>query len=220
MGRRSIVRTKLPAEIAGSFVLAIWRMCHVFGGHYWRTVKRTGVNVYRQCVICGKRDGYRDPDKRTTGYQPLDRHWVHTSVWSTPGRKVTAMRTNDLQDAIGAWADRAFPQSSDWSRAIHLFRESIELIFAVEPATNPSVLASELIQEVWKAIEKERRRDRREGGHDIPTEAAHIVMILLHMAHAGRFSLEEMIIREFGDVQGRTWGMPDAQGVAESVKTD
>ena len=47
---------------------------HLF--HRWKIVRDTGITVYSQCKMCGKR--------RVTqygGFQPIDRHWVKTGEW-------------------------------------------------------------------------------------------------------------------------------------------
>jgi hypothetical protein len=47
----------------------------------WRTVKDTGVNVYQQNAVTGRRRVLRAPG---SGYQPVDTRWLAGGDWSSP----------------------------------------------------------------------------------------------------------------------------------------
>ena len=52
------------------------------GFHSWKIVKDTGIYHYRQCLKCGMRDIF---PFRGGGYQPVDKQWLDTGVWTKQG---------------------------------------------------------------------------------------------------------------------------------------
>ncbi len=51
-----------------------------------------------------------------------------------------------------------------------------------------------------------------------PEEAADVFLLLLGVASAGGYSLIGAAMRKFDQLQGRTWGEPDSEGVCEHVR--
>lgn len=93
-----------------------------------------------------------------------------------------------LQEEIGLWADKTFPNSKPMAALKHLEREIKELIEA------------------------------EERGEPVGEEAADCVLILLHYAFQKKIHLYHEILAKHRINKGRTWGKPDAEGVVEHVR--
>lgn len=88
-----------------------------------------------------------------------------------------------FQKVVARWAAVAFPNSSPQTKLLHLKEEVDELLKA-------------------------------EAAHgDVESEAADILLILLHYAESHGFSLMAAALAKFEVVKARKWGPPDAQGV-------
>lgn len=116
-----------------------------------------------------------------------------------------------FQADFSVWADTTFPQSSPRSRARHLFREAIELVCATHRDDDLDLLAGQLSADLAREIEK----CRTDGAGEMPSEAADLFLLLLHLAQGGNFSLLAAAHTKFAEVRGRTWAAPDSAGVVE-----
>lgn len=83
-----------------------------------------------------------------------------------------------MQEQIGAWGDRTFPNATIGSIISHLREEVDELAIACD-----------------RALDRAR----------IGPEAADVVMLVIQLAHRNGFSLAEEVERKFAVNQQRRW---------------
>lgn len=121
-----------------------------------------------------------------------------------------------FQRDFSAWADATFPHGTQRSRARHLFREAVELVVATHADDDPDALRAALTGDLARELDKARER----GAGDVATEAADVLLLLLHLAAHGDFSLLAAAHAKYAEVQGRQWGAPDAAGVVEHVRDE
>jgi NTP pyrophosphatase (non-canonical NTP hydrolase) len=95
-----------------------------------------------------------------------------------------------VQSDVGRWAEAAFPHSTDWSVLCHLRRE---------------------VDELGDAVAVGRQEWVRE-------EAADCLLLLYCLADRCGFDLHSAVTEKLGINQRRTWGEPDADGVAEHTR--
>lgn len=100
---------------------------------------------------------------------------------------------DDRQYEIGMWADKTFPFSTPASIIEHLRRELLELAEALDNGGG------------W-ALERD--------------ECADVAILMLHLAHKEKWSLQREIMRKFEKNKRRRWGQPDALGVVEHIRDE
>ncbi len=132
------------------------------------------------------------------------------------GEVMPPLGLDRFQADFGDWADETFAQSTMRSRARHLFREAVELVCATHAGDDLDVLGGQLAGDLTREILK----CREQGAGEIGSESADILLLLLHLAQGGEFSLLAEAHAKFAEVRGRQWAAPDAAGVVEHLRDD
>ena len=130
------------------------------------------------------------------------------------GEALPPLGLDRFQRDFGTWADETFTQSTLRSRSRHLFREAVELVCATHAGDDLDALGEQLAGDLAREILKCRER----GAGEIGPESADILLLLLHLAHGGGFSLLGEAHAKFAEVRERQWGAPDAAGVVEHLR--
>jgi hypothetical protein len=130
------------------------------------------------------------------------------------GEALPPLGLDRFQADFGAWADETFTQSTLRSRSRHLLREAVELVCATHAGDDLDALGEQLAADLAREIVK----CRAQGAGAIGPESADILLLLLHLAHGGGFSLLGEAHAKFAEVRGRRWSAPDAAGVVEHLR--
>lgn len=141
----------------------------------------------------------------------------------TDQERPIAIGQDFVQNRVGTWGDRTFPQSTTRSIAIHLFREALALAFAASIADAGdydgahSDLADSFTSEANKAWDRIFDGTLIAPGR-IAEECADVQLPLYHLAQRCGFSLSQATATKFATIQGWTWGAPDEAGVSEHTE--
>lgn len=127
-----------------------------------------------------------------------------------------AIGLDHFQAEVGLWGNETFPASTKETKALHVFREAVELVVASRPQAGRET-ANALLRQLQGDLTETFERSYGQG-KVMTEEAADILVILLHLAHSCSFSLLAAARQKFGVNLTRRWGQPDAAGVTEHVR--